>query len=378
MLFNSLPKLISPTGLVLLFLLAGCSGEQPQEVPESRPVPVRISQVRQLQVQQSIPVSGTVVSPFAPTRTAFLVAGQAADVTPREGEFVHRGQLLARLDATEYQAAVTSARAEMKRAEIAASQARDEFERMDYLFQRNSLPRNDYEKFKAAREAAEQQLVQARANVRIHDKHLADTRLFAPVSGFISKRLVEPGQSVAAGIPVFEIVRLDPVEILVGVPETDIHQVTVGQKATVTLPALPGQTFEGTVRVVNVSADPSTRSYMARIAIANPEHRLQLGMVAKAQIVGTRQLNVLTLPAVAVVRDPQGAPQVYVYYARQQRVHTKRVTLGTIYGDEIEIKAGLQGDEQIVVAGQEKLRDGIRVVLAQAAAAQPQTVEDRP
>ncbi|WP_157068144.1 efflux RND transporter periplasmic adaptor subunit, partial [Desulfosarcina cetonica] len=180
----------------------------------------------------------------------------------------------------------------------------------------------------------------------------------APVSGYVSKRLVEPGQSVAAGMPAFEIVRLDPVEILVGVPETDIHRVTVGQKATVALPALPDQTFEGAVRIINISADPGTRTYMTRISIPNPRHLMRLGMVAEADIIGEGQREAATLPVDAIVRDPQGATQVFVYYPAKNQVYAKRVTVGALIGKDVEITAGLVGDEAVVVAGQDRLRDG--------------------
>ena len=79
---------------------------------------------------------------------------------------------------------------------------------------------------------------------------------------------IEPGDTAAPGQPVFEIVQMDPVEVNVGVPETDVHLVRIGQKAEITVPALPGKSFQGTVRVINVSADPNTRTYMTRISVA--------------------------------------------------------------------------------------------------------------
>ena len=161
-----------------------------------------------------------------------------------------------------------------------------------------------------------------------------------------------------AGQPVFEIVQLDTVEINVGVPETDIHLVRVGQKAAVTLPALPGESFEGSVRVINVSADPNTRTFMTRISIPNPKHTLRIGMVAEARIRGDRTVRMLTLPIEAIVRDPQGATMVFVYFPDQKRVYARRVETGGVFGREIEIKRGLTEEESVVLAGQNRLRDG--------------------
>ena len=180
------------------------------------------------------------------------------------------------------------------------------------------------------------------------------------------------------GIPVFEIVKLDPVEINVGVPETDIHLVRLGQTASVTIPALPTESFEGKVRIINVSADPNTRTYMTRIAVPNPAHILRVGMVAEARIQGDRVIDLMTLPAETILRDPQGATIVFVYYPEQGRVYSKRVETGVVYGREIAIKSGLSGDEAVVFAGQEKLRDGTMVsLMGETAPGGPQNPPDK-
>ncbi len=360
----------------LLLVLGACHKDQSQEQQASAPTPIVVAKPDQRHVQQTIPVSGTVVSPFAPTRCSFLLAGKIDQAALREGQFVEAGQLLAKLDTTEYAAALQTAKAQLQQARIAADLAGDELKRMQYLYERKSLARNDYEKFVGAAKAAKQKVVQAKANVTVNRKHLNDTTLLAPTSGYITRRYVEPGQTVAAGMPAFEIARLDPVEILIGVPETDIHQVAVGQQAEVTIPALPAQTFSGQVKVINVSADLSTRSYMARIEIANPDQLLQLGMVAKASIMTQTERDILTLPVTSIVLDPQGAPQVYIYYPEQQRVHAKRIATGPLYRDQIEIASGLKGDEAVVIAGQEKLREGVEVVLTTPV--QPPEVEVKP
>jgi RND family efflux transporter MFP subunit len=353
-------------GLFLVAVgLAGCS-RQEQTGQKAPPVPVAVGRVEHVQTLRTLSVSGTVVSPFAPTHPSFLAAGRVEEVVPREGDYVKKGALLARLDAADYRNAAASARAQAAQARVAAERATSEYDRMAFLFERQSLARNDFEKFKAVADAAALKLDEARAAARIQQKRLTDTVLYAPVSGFVSRRLVEPGQTAAAGAPAFEIVRLDPVEILVGVPEGDIHLVKIGQKARVTLPALPESAFEGTVRVINVSADSRTRTYMTRIVLPNPGHQLRVGMVAEAAISGDQKVDAMTLPTTAIVHDPQGAPLVYVYDPGQQRAYARRVALGALIGAEVEIRDGLSGAEAVVVAGQNKLRDGAAVTVTDA------------
>jgi RND family efflux transporter MFP subunit len=306
-------------------------------------------------------VSGTVSTPNSPAEVGVLVSGKVVFVGPREGEFVKKGQVLASIDPTDYQLDQAAAKAQTDHARVGLERAEDEHRRMKMLYDTKSLAPNDFLKYKAAYDAAVQQHEQALASEKLSRKRLTDGTLYAPTSGYIAKRSIEPGDTAAAGHPVFEIVQIEPVEVNVGVPETDVHRVRIGQEADITVPALPGKTFQGTVRLINVSADPNTRTYMARIAVENPERLLRVGMVAEAAIRGDRTISMVTLPGEAVVRDPQGATQVFIYYPDQKRVYAKRVDIGAVIDKDVVIKSGLAGDELIVLAGQGKLRNGLVV-----------------
>ncbi len=346
---------ILPLSLLLL-VACGRSGNPSLEAPA---VTIGVNQPRRIQELERVSVSGTLSSPGASSMVAFLVPGRALQVFPREGEPVKKGQVLALLDAVNLTHGLEAAHAQTEAARAAATRAEGEFQRMQQLFDTQSLAPNDFAKFRAARDASHQQLQQALAGEGVARKNLADARLVAPIGGYIAKRLIEPGAMAAPGQPVFEIATLDPIEVSVGVPETDIRLVKVGQSATVTLPALPGQAFKGTVKVVNISADPATRTYMTRISVPNPARELKVGMVAEVSITGTHRLDMTVVPAEAIVRDPQGATLVFHYYPDQKRVFSKRVEVGVVLGRDIQIRSGLKGDEFLVVAGQHNLRNGM-------------------
>jgi len=341
--------------------LTACSGDKQSKESKSNIVPVIVGRVQKIQERETISVSGTVTTPDSPTSASFLVSGKVIFVGPREGDYVKKGQRLASIDPTDYRLSLAAAKAQADQALVGYKRAEDEHRRMKMLYDSNSLAPNDYQKYKASYDSAGEQYNQATASERLSRKHLTDATLCSPVSGFISKRSVEPGDTAPEGRTVFEIVQMDPVEVNVGVPETDVHLVRIGQKADIALPALPGKSFQGTVRVINVSADTNTRTYMTRIAVPNPEHTLRIGMVAEATIRGDRIVPLTTLPGDAVIRDPQGATQVFVYYPDQKRVYAKRVEIGAVVNKDVEIKSGLSGNELIVVAGQTKLRDGMAV-----------------
>ena len=162
----------------------------------------------------------------------------------------------------------------------------------------------------------------------------------------------------SSGTAVFTIVELDPVEIQVGVPETDVRLVHRGQQVIVTVSARPGMTFSGKIRLVNVSAEAQTRTYMVRITVPNPRSALLVGMIAEARILGNETRDVLTLRGESLVRDPQGAPQVFVYFPNEKRVYAKRVTAGEVMDRDVQIVDGVKDSDSIVVAGQQLLREG--------------------
>ncbi|WP_243293903.1 efflux RND transporter periplasmic adaptor subunit [Geothrix mesophila] len=340
-----------------LCLILACGSHR--EAVETAKVNISVAQPTRVQELERVGVSGTLTPQGGSSMVAFQVPGRAVQVLLREGEPVRKGQLLAVLDAENLAHAMEAARAQVAAARAGADQADQEFRRMKQLFDTQSLAPNDFAKFTAARDASREQLQQAIAGEGVARKNLAEARLVAPINGFIARRMVEPGVMVGAGQPVFEIAQLDPIEVNVGIPETDVRLVKVGQSASVTIPALPGRLFQGRVRVVNISADPATRTYMARVSVTNPQRELKVGMVAEVSITGSQHLDMLTLPSEAIVRDPQGATQVFQYFPDQQRVYSKRVEVGAVYGRSIQIRSGLTGSESIVVAGQNTLRNGM-------------------
>jgi multidrug efflux pump subunit AcrA (membrane-fusion protein) len=117
---------------------------------------------------------------------------------------------------------------------------------------------------------------------------------------------------------------------------------------------------------------------MARISVPNPKHVLKIGMVAEAKIARDQKISIMTVPGEAIVRDAQGATIVFVYFPKEGRVYSKRVKVGTFCGTEVEIREGLSGDESIVIAGHDYLRDGMPVAIAGGPAEKASDNQRRP
>ena len=379
--------------LLALLPLAGCGRKA--QVAADQPVPVRVRVPNRVRQPVSVAVSGTVEANVS-AQGAFQIAGRVAKVFAEEGQAVSKGQVLAELDTTDYsnaydaaQGQADAARAvddkaqqgprsqELAQARIDYEQWQDQYTRMKFLYDHKSLPANDFKKIEAGYQAAQQRYEMARQGTRVEDKEaatgqfhaaaaqeheaqkrLGDTRLRAPISGYVGMRHIDVGDTVGAGMPVISVLDLNPVKVRVAIPESEIGKVQEGARATVTIPSLDQKQFEGKVESVGVAADPASRTYSAKIAVPNPERLLRAGMVSEARIYSSSMVNAITVPGDAIVHDPQGVAQVYVYSPGRQRVYARRVDVGELIGDEVEILRGLTGDEQVVVAGQQNVREG--------------------
>ena len=384
-----------------LVVSTGCQRAASAVRTETNLIPIQVRTPAVVERQDSVTASGSVEGSET-TDVAFQVSGKVARVFVEEGQHVNKGQLLAELEPTDYRNALDAANAQRQMAEALAQKAdaglrkqeveearidlsrwEDEYKRMRFLVERKSLPSNDFQKIEAAYNTARERYQMAVEGTRLEDRHaaiaqalaakaqaseeskrLSDTRLLAPITGNISMRRIDPGQTIAAGAPVLSIVNLNPVKVRVGVPEAEVGKVKQGAKAEVSLPSLAGRSFEGHVEIIGVSAEAASRTYTVKIVVPNPGPVLLAGMVAEARISGPATERVLTIPGEAIVRDPQGAPNVYIYYADRKRVYARRIEVGTPIGGEVEVRSGLTGEEQIVVGGQQKLREGTSVQIA--------------
>jgi multidrug efflux pump subunit AcrA (membrane-fusion protein) len=377
-----------------LTVLTSCSHET-HAASEQPAVPIQVRTPADVERAESVSASGSVEGSET-ADVAFQVGGRVARVLVEEGQHVSKGQLLAEIEPTDYRNAFNAAAAqkaaalaveqkadaglrkqELEQARIEYDRWADEYKRMKFLVERKSLPPNDFQKIEAAYNASKERYEMALEGTRKEDiatavaqakaadaqaseesKRLNDTRLLAPISGNISMRKVDPGQTVAAGTAVFSIVELNPVKVRVGVPEAEIGKVHQGAAAEISVPSLDGRRFTGKVAIIGVAAEPASRTYTVKILVPNPGPVLLAGMVAEARIFGPAKIKSLSIPGEAVVPDPQGAPNVFVYSAERQRVYRRRVEVGQPVGNEVEIRSGLTGGEQVVVSGQQKVREG--------------------
>lgn len=347
---------LAPYALLLAALAAlaasGCAradASSTNDNDKTAAIPVIVETITPSTHAWSTTASG-IVQANTTVDVGFQVPGKVVTVGPDEGQAVRAGQEIAALDPTDYRLALEQASAQSDRA------AHDRDRNRPLLASGGIAPADMDHLESGARQSA--------AAADLAKKRLADTRLAAPISGIVARRAIEIGATLAPGQPAFTIVDLDPVRVRVGVPEADVGRISEGSAAMVRIPALD-TTFAGRVSLIGVVADPTTRSYTVEIAVPNPTRRLRAGMVAEATVTTAQTTSAIVVPAAAVVHDAgvNGTTLVYVVDRDAARVHSRRVTTGAVRGDSLEISSGIAAGEQVVIAGQQRLRDGARIAL---------------
>ncbi|MDI6828360.1 MAG: efflux RND transporter periplasmic adaptor subunit [Armatimonadota bacterium] len=201
-------------------------------------------------------------------------------------------------------------------------------------------------------------VAQAEANLAYARQQLENASIRTPISGTISKRMTEPGQMATPGVPLIEIVALNTVYFDASVSEIDIEKIKVGQPVQVKVDAIPNRTFMGSVLKILPTADSSTRQLRVWISVPNLRGEIKPGMFARGEIRVGRHNNTIIIPKDALMIDGGGYT---VYQIVDSVAHLRKVQVGFMTRDEAEILSGIRSGDQIVVSGQDKLSDGVKV-----------------
>ncbi len=318
--------------LILLAAVGGIAWRQLGPVTVDTVQPTRGPAVQAVYAAGT--VEPTVMLPIAPRTAARLM-----ELKVDEGDSVREGQTLARLEDADLKQSVDELDA---RTQFAKSQ----LDRAQSLLDRGLGTVLERDRARSEWQAADAAAARARALRGF-------MTLTAPADGQILQRDGEIGQLIPANQPIFYFSRRAPLRIEAEVDEEDILRVRPGQRALIRAPALPEQILEGRVAAITPKGNPVTRGYRVRIDLEG-ETPLRIGMTAEVNLIVAQRDNALLVPATAV-RDGQ------VWIVRDGRLHRQPVQTGFSGETRIEIVAGLDGHERLVVSPTERLTEGRRV-----------------
>lgn len=256
------------------------------------------------------------------------------------GDFVSQGQILAEMD-----------KVQLEQAELKLRNDEAELERVRQLLQEGGISQSDFDQLQLAFNVSKSSFQNLQEN----------TILRSPISGVVSARNYDRGDMYAMGQPIFTVQQITPVKILVGVSESDYTRVKKGDKATVTVDALPGKVYSGTVIRLYPTMDAATHTFMAEVQVRNEKRELRPGMYARVALDFGSTQNIAIPDAAVVKQQGSGQRSVYILDRETETVALRNVELGRHFDGKYEIVSGIDEGEEVVIKGQTALKSGIKV-----------------
>ena len=358
------PRLPTLALFAVVAALAACSK------PEPAAEPIRAVRVLTVGVDSFAAAAeyAAEVRPRVESRLGFRVAGKITKRQADVGQRVKAGQLLAQLDPQDYKLATDAARAQVAAALTNRDLAAADFRRYKELQTQNFISGAEVERRETTLKAAQAQLDQAQAQLAAQSNQSSYTNLVADVSGVVTAVEAEPGQVVTAGTPVVRIAQDGPRDAVFSVPEDKVAAMRLGSPVAVRLWATAGE-MTGAVREVAASADPATRTYPVKVALAalpNAKDMPALGatVYVKPAALAHAGVQIIKLPTTALKQDG-ASTAVWVLDKASMTVKSQPIQIATADGNDAVIAAGLKPGDLVVSAGIHVLSPGQKVSIYQ-------------
>lgn len=350
-----LPRLLAVILLIILLFggLFGVKYCQSQQMAAQGHMPppatVAVATVEETEWQPYLESVGTLVA----TQGVFVsteIAGLVREIHFESGEQVDAGTLLVQLDDSVDKAELDGLAAERRVAQL-------EYQRAEKLVTDKLGSQSTYDRAKANLQNAQAQLEAKRAQ-------LEKKAIRAAFTGQLGIREVNLGQYLEPGAQITSLQQLDPIYVDYALPERYQSFLTLNQEISIRIKARPGEQYNGYISAIDPRIDRNTRSVRIRASFANPERHLRPGMFAEVRTLLPVRSGILTVPRTAITYNPYG-DAVFVVQGEDGglSVEYRQVETGEVRNGRVEIRSGLTAGEQVVSAGQLKLRDGVQVVI---------------
>lgn len=335
--YNMKKFVIFASVLALAFTSCKNNEDKKQQVEEKIPLVEVVSAVVENVVDDQ--TYSSTVQPWAKNNIAPQSAGRIDDLLVEVGDYVQAGQIIAKMDDTQLQ-----------QAELQLNNDTVEYERLKGLFEKGGVSQSDFETFEMA----------YKVHKNTYENLLKNTVLRSPINGVVSARNYDKGDMYAMAQPLYSVEQVVPVKLLIAISESDYTRVKKSDKASVTVDAFPGQTFDGTITNIYPTIDASTHTFNAEVKISNANRKLRPGMYAKVTVTFGSDMSII-VPDVAVVKQT-GSGDRFIYVLNEDGTVTyQKVRLGKRLDNKYVILGGIREGDKVVIDGQLRLKDGIKV-----------------
>lgn len=340
--------------LILSVLLTAC--KKPIEPPPP-PRPALVVEVGATAANDAMVLVGEVKSRFE-SNQGFRIKGKIIERKVDVGSLVKKGQVLARLDASDMNLNAAAALADVRAAEASRELAKSEVERQRQLVNKKFISQSALDKYEAELKTADARVNQAKAQSAVSGNQSHYTLLTADREGVVTQIHAEPGQVVDAGEMIVQVVDTKQIEVLVAVPESRMASIKVGDDVTIKLWADREKTYNGKVREIAPAASSTTRAFDVRVAILDADELVKLGMTAGVRFAKNAPDEII-IPSGALTQL-NGKPSVWVI-DKAGIANPREVIAGQYTENGVMITSGLQAGEMVAIAGVHTLIKGQKV-----------------
>ncbi|WP_430694828.1 efflux RND transporter periplasmic adaptor subunit [Mesorhizobium montanum] len=348
-------------GIIVAALgLAGCSQEK-AEVVQEVVRPVKVVEIGEAQTSRQLDYSGSVRA-RTEMNLGFRIAGKVTERLVDIGQHVNEGDVLARVDPSDYELSVRSAKASLDAAERQVETVDLAKKRAEQLYAKNFAPKSQldqatltYDQAVATRDAARSTLAQAQNQVHYTD-------LKASQAGIVTAVSADVGQVVGAGTPVMTVAVDGEKEVSIAVPEMDIAGFKPGKEVKASFWSDDGLTLDGKVREVAGSADPQSRTFAVRVSLPN-DPRVLLGMTANVQATVGSKTQLVSIPLTAMA-EKDGKQIVWTVDRASDTVHPRPIKVANFTADGVAVADGLKQGDVVVAAGTQFMTENLKVKLS--------------
>ena len=290
------------------------------------------------------------------------VPGKVTDFNFDVGDEVTQGAVLFTIDTVDLNNNLRAAEAGYNVAKLARDNAKNTYENNKLLYEEEIISKAEFDQIKYAYEAAEAQLASTQVQLDTLRKSIGDCTVTSPLTGVVTQRTVEIGGFASAAAPAYVVMDLSKIKVEVGVSETVLNTIKIGDKVDVTMTAVSELPLEGTVSTVSPAAG-QTGMYTVKIELDNSKGLIKSGMMAEVNFTADSAEDTIVLPRNSVITKDD---ETYVYVVKGGVAKKVMVELGIEAADTIEITKGLKDGDDVVTKGQTYISDGEEVNVVNA------------
>jgi len=328
------------TGLILLLIIAGC-GSNEQKVDSVQKVAVEVDVVETGDITVIKTYSGTLEG-AEQSKIYALIPETVVDIPVSEGSCIKKGSPVIILDKN-------GATSQYNQAYAVYQNAKDNYEKMQNLYEQKAISEVNFKGVKTAYEVAKANFIAAKATVE----------LSSPINGIVTEIAVNLGQQAPMGIPIATIARTNKMRLTIFIGLREVEKLKVGQSAKILFDS--SDSISAIVAEISQSADPQTRLFRVELQMDNPANVLKPGMYAKALVIVDNIKDALTISNRAIFSE-EGISKVYLI--KNDTAYVKTIVIGASDGKKTQVISGLSKGQQVVVVGKSSLRDAAPVIIS--------------